>query len=274
MRVFRTILGMLLLTIGLPALLAGAALWAAMQHRDQGGAFSAELQRLSTPGYAIVVDDVDRLLRADVPFARIGDTQVRLDSSTADGAVFVGLAPTAQVRQYLAGVQHSTVRTVDIGTGALPVATTVISGSHAPYTPPDKAQFWTRTSADGTLAWSPGSVRGGPYSLVVMHPDASPGLQLNAVAELRPGWLNSSTWGLLTLGTLLVMVGLIILAWPARRREVVYVVEPSQVPGSSPSTYNAPYAAARSESARMAANSGGRPTPTSISAYFSSPRSV
>ena len=58
MRVLRTILGMLLLTIGLPSLLAGTALWAAMQHRDQGGAFGGELQRLSTPGYAFVIRDV------------------------------------------------------------------------------------------------------------------------------------------------------------------------------------------------------------------------
>src|SRR3954469_10226234 len=88
MRVLRTILGMLLLTIGLPALLAGAALWTALQHRDQGGAFSGELQRLSTPGYAFVVDDVDGLLRRDAPFTRIGDTQLRLTARTQDGPAF------------------------------------------------------------------------------------------------------------------------------------------------------------------------------------------
>lgn len=55
MRLFRTILGMLLLAIGLPSLLAGAALWAAMQHRDQGGAFSGDLQRLSTADRKSVV---------------------------------------------------------------------------------------------------------------------------------------------------------------------------------------------------------------------------
>src|SRR3982751_4736563 len=117
MRLFRTILGMLLLTIGLPALLAGAALWTALQHRDQGGAFSGELQRLSTPGYAIVVEDVDQLLRTDVPFARIGDTQLRISGSTPDGPAFLAIGPTALVQQYLAGVPHSIVRKVDIGTG-------------------------------------------------------------------------------------------------------------------------------------------------------------
>ncbi len=230
MRVLRTILGMLLLTIGLPSLLAGTALWAAMQHRDPGGAFSGELQRLSTPGYAFVVPDVDRLLRTDAPFTRVGDTQLRINARTQDGPAFVGLAPSAAVDEYLLGVPHSTVRTVDIGTGALPVATIVQPGRLAPRLLPTQESFWLRFAADGHLAWTPGEVRGGPYSLVVMSAGAKPDLQLTSSAELRPGWLNSSTWGLLTLGTLLLMVGLIVLAWPTRRREVVYVVEPSQVP--------------------------------------------
>src|SRR4029453_13670573 len=101
MRVFRTILGMLALTIGLPSLLAGAGLWAAMQHRDQGGAFSAQLQQLSTPGYALVVEDVDRLLRSDAPFTRIGDTQLRVTARSQDGPAFLGISPTAAVDQYL-----------------------------------------------------------------------------------------------------------------------------------------------------------------------------
>src|SRR3954451_20090052 len=112
MRLFRTILGMLLLTIGLPALLAGAALWTALQHRDQSGAFGGELQRLSTPGYAFVVDDVDRLLRQDAPFTRIADTQLRLTARTEQGPAFVGIAPSVAVAQYLNGVPHSTVGTV------------------------------------------------------------------------------------------------------------------------------------------------------------------
>ncbi|MDY7090871.1 MAG: hypothetical protein SYR96_38020, partial [Actinomycetota bacterium] len=230
MRVFRTILGMLALTIGLPSLLAGAGLWAAMQHRDQGGEFSAELQQLSTPGYAIVVEDVDRLLRSDAPFTRIGDTQLQLTAHTADGPAFVGIAPVNAVRNYLTGVQHSTVRTVDIGTGALPVATTIVPGAKAPSAPPERGIFWTRTATAGQISWTPSDVRGGPYSLVVMNPAAQPGLQLQARAALRPGWLSSSAWGLLSLGALLVMAGMVVLAWPGRRREIVYVVEPSQVP--------------------------------------------
>ncbi|HEU4347221.1 MAG TPA: hypothetical protein VFR35_05480, partial [Actinoplanes sp.] len=229
MRVLRTIFGMLLLTIGLPALLVGAAFWVAMQHRDAGGAFGGPLQSMSTTGYALVIDDVDALLRSDAPFARVGNTRVRLTALSTRGPAFVGIAPSSAIAGYIDDVPHSTVRSVDIGTGALPVATQRISGTRAPSAVPGNESFWLRTG-DGQLDWTPSRLRDRPYSLIVMNAGAEPGLQLQSTAEVRPGWLNSATWALLFLGTLTVMAGMIILAWPGRRREVVYVVEPSQVP--------------------------------------------
>jgi hypothetical protein len=229
MRVFRTILGMLLLTTGLPALLAGGGLWAVMQHRDPGGAFSGELQRLTVPGYAVVVPDIDQLLRDDVPFARISDTQLRLSAVTVDGRAFLGLAPSDEVARYLTGVPYSQIDAIDIGTGALPVTTTRTGGRQAPAGPPGQQDFWTATGA-GQISLDPGELRDRPYSLVLMNPGGGPVMRIAAIAEIRPGWLNPSTWGLLTLGTLLVMLGVTVLVWPGRRREVVYVVEPSQVP--------------------------------------------
>jgi hypothetical protein len=229
MRVIRTILGMLMLTIGIPSLLVGAGCWTAMQHRDAGGAFGGELQRLATPGYAVVVDDLDGLLRHDASFARIGESQLRVTAMAQDGPAFIGIAPAAQARQYLTGVPHATVSSIDIGTGALPVATRPVAGVRAPAVLPGAESFWTRAGA-GSLDWNPADLPGGPYSLIIMSRAAQPGLHLTAGAEIRPSWLNSFTWALLMLGSLLLVGGLIVLGWPGRRREIVYVVEPSQVP--------------------------------------------
>jgi len=102
MRVFRTILGMLLLTAGLPTLLVGAAFWATMQHRDPGGAFTGDMQRVATSGYALVVDDFDGLLREDAPFVRIGDTRLQLTAESGGAPAFLGIAPAAEVARYLA----------------------------------------------------------------------------------------------------------------------------------------------------------------------------
>ena len=49
-RVVRTVIGTGLLLIGLPLLLAGAALWFAVQHQDPAGGYSAPLAPIRTDG--------------------------------------------------------------------------------------------------------------------------------------------------------------------------------------------------------------------------------
>ncbi|HET9517860.1 MAG TPA: hypothetical protein VFO77_09060 [Actinoplanes sp.] len=229
MRVFRTILGMLLLTIGLSALLAGAGLWTTMQHRDAGGAFTATLQNVATPGYAVVVDDLDALLDADASFVRVGDTRLRLTARTASGPAFIGIAPAGEVARYLDGVSHAAVDGVDIGTGALPVRSTRVAGSRAPGDLPSQQGFWQAGDL-GQLDLRPAQLRDRDVSLVIMNADAQPGMRLQATAEVRPGWLNTAAWASLLLGSILIFLGMMALAWPSRRRELVFVVDPSQVP--------------------------------------------
>ncbi|GAA2859063.1 hypothetical protein GCM10010443_21830 [Actinoplanes cyaneus] len=228
MRLIRPVLGMLLLTIGLPALLAGGCLWAALRHRDAGGAYSAELQRLGAPGYAIVVPDVDRLLRDDASFARLGGTELRITALTGAGPAFVGLAPSADIAGYLRDVPYTEVTGVQVGTGELPISTVAVAGGRALPSAPGRQEFWTRIGG-GALRWTPGDVPG-DYSLVIMNGTGEPGIRLDGTVEARPGWLDPAAWGLLTLGAILLMGGVIVLTLPGRRREIVYVVEPSQVP--------------------------------------------
>ncbi|OJF11329.1 hypothetical protein, partial [Couchioplanes caeruleus] len=229
MRVLRTILGMLLLTVGIPALLVGGAFWAAMQHRDAGGAFSGTMQRVATSGYAIVVDDVDTLLRKDAPFARLGDTRLRITAASSGAPAFVGIAPRGRADAYLADIPRVSVSEIDLGTGALPVTGKLVPGTRAPEQLPGRERIWI-AAGTGAVDWNPTELRGTEYSLVIMNPAAQPGVRLESTAGVRPGWLNQATWSLLTAGSILVMIGMIVLGWPSRRREVVYIVEPSQVP--------------------------------------------
>ncbi|WP_396888536.1 hypothetical protein [Micromonospora craniellae] len=71
---------------------------------------------------------------------------------------------------------------------------------------------------------------GQPLSLVLMHPDGRGDLVLDLRAELRAGWISPATWGSLTGGILLVVLAALVLLRPVRPREVVFVVEPDQVP--------------------------------------------
>ncbi|WP_406037082.1 hypothetical protein [Micromonospora sp. NBC_00898] len=231
MRFVRTIAGMLLLTMGIPALLAGGGLWTAARHADPDGGFGARFETARTPGQAVVVTDVDALLRAEAPFARTGQARLRLTARTADGPAFLGLAPSDQVRRWLAPVPHATVRRVALARGPLPVrldpAGPAVDGTVAAV--PLGQDFWVREGI-GALEWTPGDLAGQSLSLVVMRPDGRADLALDLRAELRAGWFPAAAWGLLAAGILLVVLAVALLLRPIRPREVVFVVEPDQVP--------------------------------------------
>ncbi|WP_442934534.1 hypothetical protein [Micromonospora sp. CPCC 205546] len=252
MRFVRVVAAMLLLTVGITALLAGGALALLARQADPGGAFSARFETVQTPGHAVIVRDVDELLRAEAPFARAGQSRLRLDARTPDGPAFVGLAPADEVRRWLDPVPHAEVRRVALARGPLPVrlqpagaAPSAAPGPSAGATPPAAPgpsavptpsvatgpigqPFWVREGIGG-LEWTPGELADRRLSLVVMRPDGRADLTLQLRAGLRAGWTAPATAGLLAGGVLAVALALLLLR-PVRPREVVFVVEPDQVP--------------------------------------------
>ncbi|MFC0533361.1 hypothetical protein [Phytohabitans kaempferiae] len=212
MRIVRTAAGMLLLTIGLPVLLVGGALWTAMQHRDGDGAFSGRVERITTPGHAVVVPDLDALLRREAPFTRARDTRLRVTAETEAGPALVGIAPATDVARYLAGVAYAQVDRVSLTSGPLPVRVTPVEGTAVPAAQP----AW-QAAGTGAVAWDSAQVRGQHLALVVMHPDGQAGMTVDLRVEVRPGWLAPATWGLLVAGAVLIVLGMATLAWPVRR---------------------------------------------------------
>lgn len=231
MRFVRTVGALLLLTLGIPVLLLGSTLWLVAGYRDSGGAFTGSLERLETSGHAVVVPDLDALLRRDVPFLRTGSTRLRVTAQTEDGPAFLGVAPATEVARYLATAPHARLARVGVTRGPLPVrlAMTAPEQPAVPPAPPGTQTFW-RHSAAGALDVDPERLRDRPMSLVVMRPDGAAGIGVEVRAEVRLGWLDPAMWGLLTSGVLLVLVAAVMLTRPVRPREIVFVVEPAQVP--------------------------------------------
>ncbi|TDC38574.1 hypothetical protein E1211_06675 [Micromonospora sp. 15K316] len=232
MRFVRAFAGMLLLIIGLPALLAGGALWQVTRHADPSGAFTARVETVQTPGHAVVVADLDRLLRQEAPFTRFGQARLRLEARTPDGPALLGLAPADEVRRWLEPVPHATVRRVALARGPLPVRLEPAGASPAAgdaRTVPVGHPAWVREGV-GELAWTADELADGPLSLVVMRPDGRADLALDLRVELDLGWTAPAMWGLLAGGVLLVTFAVLLLFRPVRPREVVFVVEPDQVP--------------------------------------------
>ncbi|MBE1487486.1 hypothetical protein [Plantactinospora soyae] len=231
MRFVRLIAGILLLTIGLPMLFIGGALWTVLEQRSPNGAFGGPLERVDTPGHAVVVPDLDALLQQDAPFLRTSRTGMRIIVRTGSDPAFIGLAPAAEVSQYLSTTSYARIDRVSVTRGQLPlhVSPAEPAGENATVGVPGEQSLWIRHGV-GVLDLTPDDVRGHRLSLVVMRPDARPGVDANLRVEVRPGWLSPAAWTLLTVGGLLVLAGIVLLARPVRPREVVFVVEPEQVP--------------------------------------------
>ncbi|MFI5916152.1 hypothetical protein [Dactylosporangium sp. NPDC051541] len=120
-RLVRAGVGALLLLIAVPLALAGGGLLMAMEHRADDDTFTAHLERVRADGAAVVVPDVDALLRTDAPFARGGQTTLSLSAVGSGGPLFIGLGPETAVREYLDGQPYSRISRVRLARGPLPV---------------------------------------------------------------------------------------------------------------------------------------------------------
>lgn len=146
----------------------GWAAWATSTQRDANGYFTSDTHTIATTAPAITTGEVGEL--ADRAWSGVlGDVRIRATSTDPAAGVFIGVAPTAAVDRYLAGVRRTSV------TDWFPVATRDLPGSGAaPTSPPADAQIWTaQTSGAGTqaLTWRPTA----GTTVVVMRPDGSAG---------------------------------------------------------------------------------------------------
>lgn len=184
----------------LAVLAAGIGLVAVHQtQRDADGYYASGSTRLETPTAAFVSDrlDVDtdgagRLLHG----GRLGTIRVTATGSAAE-PVFVGIARTAAVDEYLRGVARDEVQDFEIDPWS--VTTVRHPGSRSAPAPRSRT-FWS-ASASGpgrqALAWP---VEDGNWSVVVMNADGSPGVVTDvAVGAKLPAVLG--------LGVTLIVLG-------------------------------------------------------------------
>jgi hypothetical protein len=154
---------------------AAALVVADQTARDDAGFLMTPTETYTSQTYAIVSEDLE--MHADTPpdltpDAFLGDTRITADAAGGD-EVFVGLGPAADVRGFLAQVEHATV--VDVVDGE-PVMRTADGG--APAEPPASADFWVaQASGPGPqeITWSP---ENGDWAVLVMNADATAGVDV------------------------------------------------------------------------------------------------
>ena len=186
---------------------SGAVAWADQQ--QQGGYVSTGTAMYSTDGYALVSNPIRFHGGWNWLGWLVGDVRIRVTATGPAKAVFVAIAPAADVSRYLTGVSYMTVTAF----GNHDVARHL--GIAAP-APPATALGWS-AQAEGTgsqtLRWTP---RTGDWMVVVMNPDGSPGVTVRAdVGVSAPAlpWLASE---LLVAGVIAGLLAAVLILIPVR----------------------------------------------------------
>ena len=205
--------GGLLAILAVAVLAAGGVmLWAHGTQRDGAGFLMSPSERFSTPTHALVSSPLQTHVHGHgwmYSDDMLGT--VRLEAA-GDGPLFVGIARSADVDAYLAGVAHELVD--DIGAGR--EAYTRVGGAAAAV-PPAEAPIWVASSSgagERAVTWK---VRDGEWSVVVMNPDGSRDVAADVRIGARMRVLPWMAAGLLALGLLLAAAAAACLYGAARR---------------------------------------------------------
>jgi hypothetical protein len=187
--------------------------------RDDDGFLMSGEATFSTPTYALTSESVE--IRADgggenVPQALLGDARLTAVPN-GDAPVFIGVARTADVEEYLADVGQARV----IGlTNEDPDYRTTKGVS--PGTPPTASDIWVEQSF-GTdtqsLTWT---IEDGDWTVVVMNADGSRGVSADlSVGATVPalGWLVAITLSVAAVGLVIAFVLMIVALSIRSRRE-------------------------------------------------------
>jgi hypothetical protein len=231
-RVVALVIGALLLFISTGLLAGGGALlWADQTQRDGDYLWSSNAD-LTSSRYAITTEDIalDTAGAAWVIDDFLGVARLEVTPDDRDTDVFVGIARSQDVADYLGRVGHHHVGALGPGWdgGAMgPGMMTDVRGG-APTVPPGDLDIWAaRTSGPGTrvLDWRP---EDGNWTVVIMRADARAGIDVEArVGATAPGlpWLSG---GLLATGAVLAVIGTLLVVLAVRRaHRVPGVVVPS-----------------------------------------------
>ena len=190
---------------------AGGAVHLVDQHLRDGAYLTSDAVRVDSAGHAVTVEEID--LDGLSGDWLLGTARVRA-TGAAGVPVFIGVAPTEDVADYLDAVAHSTATELD------DPAYTEHPGT-APGEAPTDSDIWTaQASGTGTqsMTWKPS---GGNWTVVVMNADGSAGVDASTDVGATVPIVDTLVHWLLALSALLAVGGGLVLRFlqvSARRR--------------------------------------------------------
>jgi hypothetical protein len=205
MRIAATIAAVLAGLFSLGLLAAGGVLLWGESNKDDEGYLTTRTERFSTNTYALATDNLDLDLDGldeVLDHDTYGEIRLKVDGRP-DAPVFVGIAPTRDVDDYLRGTSHALV--TDISYPDFEADYANQPGRDKPAAPAEQ-DFWV-ASADGsgrqTLTWD---VEEGDWSVVVMNSDGSRGVDARISAGAEAPLMAPLGWGLTIAGLLTLAI--------------------------------------------------------------------
>jgi hypothetical protein len=193
----------------------GLALWGDSQ-KDSDGYLSTATHQFETGTRALATENLDVDL-GDGDFIAesndLGKVRVEADSH-GEKPLFVGVARTSDVENYLAGVSHTTL--TDVDTSPFDADYDDHAGARHPVAPAD-SHIWAASeqgSGKQTLNWE---IEDGDYSVVVMNADGSAGVDADISTGANVPFLDEIGWTALGSGGFVLVVGIALLVMGIRR---------------------------------------------------------
>jgi hypothetical protein len=242
------VLGIVLAVAGLGLTVTGTVVGVAAAVQGENGYFTSRTASFAADSYALTSPPLGAATGTTAPF-NLDIARVRLEATGAgDEAVFIGIAPRADVERYLENVEHSEVR--GIQTDPFRVRYVTVPGTDRP-TQPEREEFWAvSASGPGTqeVVWP---VQPGPWSVVVMNADASRPVAVDLSAGVRSGLLAPIALTLLLVGIFTLIAGLVLVVLgaiglgrngpaPSNRLGPPDAVPAGGAPGAAPGAVPAP----------------------------------
>src|SRR5215210_1059483 len=196
-------------------LIGGLALWGDSQ-KDSDGYLSTDTHQFEAGTRALATENLDIDLDAGdwvMDTTDLGKVRLQVESRD-DKPVFVGIARTSDVKDYLAGVSHTTL--TDVSTSPFNADYDDHAGSRRPVAPAD-SHFWVASehgSGKQTLNWK---IADGDYSVVVMNADGSAGVDADISTGAEIPFLDELAWSALGSGGFVLVIGIALLVMGIRR---------------------------------------------------------
>jgi hypothetical protein len=173
--------------------------------KDDDGYLSTGSHRLHTSTSALATDDLDiETLGSGWLIDEDSYGKLKLTAKSNDGKpVFVGIARTRDVEDYLGGMDHTTLRDVDFA--PFEADYREHPAERSPAAPASRPIWVASSQGDGrqTVKWD---VKHGNWSIVVMNADGSRSVDADVSAGADLPILGDAGWGLTAAGLVLLLL--------------------------------------------------------------------